>query len=111
MLATMTLEAALLTAVSFLTGALGIFAKYFWIKAVKCEVDRDEMRSQLMELSSSVGRLEGRAHLVEELSPKIDEIQSLSREIRSERVEVAKTFLKLNDTLDKIISSKQDAPL
>ena len=87
MLATMTLEAALLTAVSFLTGALGLFAKYFWAKALKCEEDRDEMRSQLIKLSISVGRLEGRTELADALAPSIAEVLALSKELRTKSEE------------------------
>ncbi len=55
----MTLEQALLAALSVVTGALVYVAKILWAMAIKCESDRYELREEVEQLKSDNGLANG----------------------------------------------------
>lgn len=55
----MTLETALLSAVTAVTGALCYIANLLWVKSVKCEEDRVAMRLELEQLKEAKGLAQG----------------------------------------------------
>jgi len=55
----MTLETALLSAVTGVTGALCYIANLLWARSVKCEEDRVEMRLELEGLKEAKGLAQG----------------------------------------------------
>lgn len=55
----MTLENALLTAVSALTGALCFVAKVLWQRSEQCEADRAELRSEIESVKTQAGENHG----------------------------------------------------
>lgn len=55
----MTLETALLSAVTAVTGALCYIANLLWARSVKCEEDRVVMRRELEQLKEAKGLAQG----------------------------------------------------
>lgn len=55
----MTLEAALITAIGAVTGALCFIANLLWARSVKCEEDRVAMRLELEQLKEAKGLAQG----------------------------------------------------
>lgn len=56
----MTLEAALMTAIASVTGALVIVAKLLWKRSEDCESDRLYLREQIEEVKQIAGEHKGR---------------------------------------------------
>lgn len=55
----MTLENALLTAISAVTGALCFLAKVLWQRSEQCEADRKELRNEIEKVKTQAGENHG----------------------------------------------------
>jgi len=55
----MTLESALLTAISGVTGALCFLAKILWRRSEQCESDRKELRDAIESVRTQAGENHG----------------------------------------------------
>lgn len=55
----MTLETALLTALSAVTGALCYVARLLWVRSEQCEKDRYDLREEIEALKEGKGLAEG----------------------------------------------------
>jgi hypothetical protein len=62
----MTLEAALITAISAVVGALCYFFKLLWDRSLQCEQWRKEKEPLLQEMAEKLGLLTGVARLVQD---------------------------------------------
>lgn len=55
----MTLESALLTAISGVTGALCFLARILWQRSEQCEADRKELRGAIESVKTQAGENHG----------------------------------------------------